>query len=107
VPESIGNDIFKAVAATRQYEVLHEESPIATTRDICTSFYARGTLGPEPLVKQTSKELKTISHPLCQNRLERTSSKQQTQQETIKFCKKSHQLQQRGISAQCKRDLGS
>ena len=76
VSESIGKDIFKAVAATRHNEVLHEESPIATTRDICTSFYARGTLGPEPLVEQTSKELKTISHPWCQNRLERTSSKQ-------------------------------
>ena len=36
---------------------------LATTRDICTSFYAKGTLGPEPLVKQRSKELKTISHP--------------------------------------------
>ena len=44
VSEKIGKDIFKAVAATRNNKVLHEESPIATTRDICTSFYARGTL---------------------------------------------------------------
>ena len=52
------------------------EKKLAMARDICTSFYARRTLGPEPLVEQKSKELKTISHPWCQNRLERTSSKQ-------------------------------
>ena len=50
VSESIGKDIFKAVDATRNNKVLHEESPIATTRDFCTSFYAKGTSGPEPLV---------------------------------------------------------
>ena len=50
VSEKIGKDIFKAIAATRNNKVLHEESPIATTRDFCTSFYAKGTSGPEPLV---------------------------------------------------------
>ena len=48
--EKIGKDIFKAVDATRNNKVLHEESPIATMRDFCTSFYAKGTSGPEPLV---------------------------------------------------------
>mgnify|MGYP006864268489 FL=1 len=50
VSEKIGKDIFKAIAATRNNKVLHEESPIATMRDFCTSFYAKGTSGPEPLV---------------------------------------------------------
>ena len=76
VSEKIGKDIFKAVAATRNNKVLHEESPIATTRDICTSFYAKGTSGPEPLVEQRSKETEDNFTPMCQKRLESTSSKQ-------------------------------
>ena len=50
VSEKIGKDIFKAIAATRNNKVLHEESPIATIRDFCTSFYAKGTSSPDSLV---------------------------------------------------------
>ena len=46
VSESIGKDIFKAVAATRHNEVLHEESPIATKRDICTMQEGPWVLNP-------------------------------------------------------------
>jgi len=76
VSEKIGKDIFKAIAATRNNKVLHEESPIAMTRDICTSFYAKGTSGPEPLVEQRSKETEDNFTPMVSEKIGRTSSKQ-------------------------------
>jgi len=46
VSEKIGKYIFKAVDATRNNKVLHEESPIATTRDICTMQEGPWVLNP-------------------------------------------------------------
>ena len=88
VSEKIGKDIFKAVDATRNNKVLHEESPITTKRDIRTMQEGPWVLNPKSTEKwETEGKFTWFLMPKCigtaQSRAYFQSVTRQKEDETI------------------------